>query len=381
MQSGQNVQLMKSDWIVRWLCFACLLCIGTAAFVQDYTYISDRKFPDPSDLIGYNFMPSGMEIPDELEEELDPGDYSFGITRNNLYVAGEKIAGVYNVNNINPTEYGYKLLLMNARNPTLQGHLKVILNPKAQVEALVFRRSRNDKEIIFFQASAPENLQNEEKEYFTDRWEVTIENPDSLWGTTIYPFMRIHEDVGGEQERLQFADSTFITFIETIRYIDKTKKKKEKKKRKKKKQKMENIELGVEEESVEASEEEPAEERELAAEAPTEAEDQLMALDSLGNPIDSSALVNPKKFKIVKEYFIQIRSILTYDDETTEDKEWKFPIKKVVEREDESAGPGGEQYQIEIATEKGGIVYLYLTPKRTVSSIEVMGKRYLMQGF
>ncbi|MEO1513849.1 MAG: hypothetical protein AAFV95_02515 [Bacteroidota bacterium] len=349
---------------------AVLLCQSWMLFGQDdYTYISDRRFPDPSDLIGYNFVPSSMEIPNEMEAELDPGEYSFGISRNNLYVAGGEIKGVYNVNNINPTEYGYILRLINARNPTLQGHLKVILTPQAQVEALVFRRSRNDQEIIFFQTEADKELKEEEAGYFTDRWEVPLESPDSLWGMVVYPFLRIHEDVSGEQERLQMEDSTSIQFVETIRVIEKVKKKR-KKKKKKKKEKMENIELGITEEEAE----------EPAAEALAE-ESEAPLLDSLGQPIDSSRQDVRIKTKIVKEYFIEIRSILTYDDDTQEDKEWRFPIKKIVEREDEEASGNAERYQLEIATEKGGIVYLYLTPKRTVSSIEVMGKRYLMQGF
>ena len=68
---------------IKFLLFFLGICFFLPAQEQ-YSYISDKKFKDPSDLIGYNFFPSFMEIRDEREEELSPGKYSFGITLNNL---------------------------------------------------------------------------------------------------------------------------------------------------------------------------------------------------------------------------------------------------------------------------------------------------------
>ena len=133
------------------LTFLLLCAVMTLQAQSMFSYITDKRFKDPSDLVGYNFVPNFMEIPDETEGDLDPGDYSFGISQNNLYVQGEEISGVYSLNNINPTEYGYKLLLMNARDPRIQGHLKVILNKYAQVDALVFKRSGKGKGNRFLQ--------------------------------------------------------------------------------------------------------------------------------------------------------------------------------------------------------------------------------------
>ncbi|MFT4758476.1 MAG: hypothetical protein ACI9XO_002810 [Paraglaciecola sp.] len=70
-----------------------LLAISKIATAQ-YTYITDRRFFDPTDLTGYDFRPDRMEIPNEIETELDPGDYSFGISTNNLYVENEAIKKV-----------------------------------------------------------------------------------------------------------------------------------------------------------------------------------------------------------------------------------------------------------------------------------------------
>ena len=365
---------------MKYSILSILFCCAFFAKAQDnYSYISDRKFKDPSDLIGYNFNPSYMEIPDELENEIMPGEYSFGISKNNLYVAGEDIKGVYSINNINPTEYGFKLLLMNARNPMLQGHLKVILTPQAQVEAVVFKRSNNDKEIIFFLPEQPEQQQKADMEYFTDRWEVKVESADSLWGKSVTPFLRVHDDAQDEQERLQANDSTTITFVETIRMIEKVKKKKKKKSKKKQEEvQMSNIELG---EVDEVNEPEEEEEELEAVEAMREQASAASPPDSAAIAMaDSLAYDIKKKVKIVKEYFVNVRSIVTYQDGSVEDKTWSLPIKKITEREDETAGPGEEKYQLEIEIDKGEPVYLYLTPERTISSIEAVGKRFLMQG-
>jgi len=322
------------------LLFLILLSLGFTAIAQeDYSYISDRKFRDPTDLMGYDFVPGIMEIKGESQQELSPGEYSFGVTQANLYVKGEGIEGVYSINNINTTDYGYKLLLMNARNPTIQGHLKMVLNNRGQVDALIFKRTTNEQEVIFYQAQMPESQRNQEDAFFSGRWEQELENKDSIWGTTIRPFFRIHEAQRGVQERLKFGDSTSIEFIQTVKIIDKRKKKKKK----------------------EAATEE----------LPTISEALMMDEEEL-----KQAGVKLKERRIIK-----VRSILTYEDGTSEDLITEYEVKKMTEREDETAAPDGERYQIEIELEKGDPVYLYLTPKRTLSAFEADGIRYLLKGY
>ena len=171
------------------LLFIIFLSVSFSGLAQeDYSYISDRKFKDPTDLMGYDFVPGIMEIKGESQEELGPGEYSFGVTQANLFVKGEGIEGVYSINNINTTDYGYKLLLMNARNPTIQGHLKMVLNNREQVDALIFKRTTNEQELIFYQAQMSEDQRHEEDAFFSGRWEQELEHQDSIWGMTIRPF-------------------------------------------------------------------------------------------------------------------------------------------------------------------------------------------------
>jgi hypothetical protein len=316
------------------------------------SYISDKKFNDPTDLLGFNFRPTMLEIKDVKKQNLVPGSYAFGITQNNLYVEGEGIAGVFNVNNINTTEFGYKLLLMNARDPTLQGHLKVILNKKREVEALVFLRSNKEKEMIFFLANIPADLNKKESAYFTDRGEKSFYQPDSLWGKTIRPFLIIHQ-VERVQERLEMKDSVTISFVEKITLIDKTKKKDKEKLEKAEKEKLEKETAGKD--------------KELAPLAETK-------------PAPSAKPEAKKDIKIVKEHFAYIRHILKYEDGKEEDKEIECIIKNYSLKEDKRMEYDGDRYLLLLETNKGDI-NIFLNGDKAVNSVEFNNKLYLMRGY
>ncbi|MCR9287192.1 hypothetical protein OAF63_05225 [Saprospiraceae bacterium] len=326
-----------------------------------YTYISDRRFFSPEDLVGYDFKPDRMEVPNVSEKNLTPGEYSFGVNFNNLFIEGEGIRGVFNINNISPTEYGFKLLLINARDARLQGHLKIIQNKWGMVEALIYKRSPTDKETIFYLPPIPGKLNTQERDYFTDRGELVIEHTDSLWGKTFYPFFRIHLEKN-IQEPLEISDSTSVTFIRTItlELKEKEKKKKEKKNR--------EIEV-LTEDAVQDTLEQTTETEEYSF------------ID--GQEISSSEEkhVDQSKYKIIKKYAVEVRSILQYEDGTKEDKKWNYPIRKVVEREDELAKMDEERFQIDISSDKGKQIYLYLTGDKTVSTFEFNNQLFLMRGF
>ncbi len=321
-----------------------LLALSTWVQAQ-HSYLSDRRFYTPDELIGYDFKPAVKEVPNERQEELTPGQYSFGITHTNLYVKGEGLEGVYNINNMQPEEYGFKLTLMNARDARLQGHLKVILNKYGMVETLIFKRSPSEKETIFYLPAIPAKLKEEEKAFFTDRGELVFEKPDSVWGKKFYPFFRVHT-LDKVQERLRMKDSTSISFIEEITIEEKDVKKKKKDK---------------------ASEV-------VAVDS--------MDVDAADMPTDSAAVAaGDKKIKITKEYFVVVRSIVQFEGGTREDKTWKHPVKRISEKEDKQAGGQEERYQWEFVNDKKEKIVLYLNGDRTVSSMIIDDKKYLMRGF
>lgn len=324
--------------LVRLLIFISLFpCLGFGQ--EGFSYISDRRFYGPETLIGYDFRPESFEIPEEQEETKFPsGKYSFGITQNNLYVAGPEIEGVYNINEINTTEYGFFIKIINARDARLQGHLKLIINQRAEVEALIFKRSPQEKEMVFYQKVIPDRILAMEKAYFSDWGEVYVMDKDSIWGTQVKPFFCVHSGGQTVQERLHPSDSTMITFVEEI-IID------------------EKVKLKESEEEIQEM-----------------VEGEVVTTDT--TVVDT--IVNIKETIIHK---LLVRSFVQYTDGTVEDVTDVYEIKKMVEREDEEAGKFDERFQIELVCPKEENLYLYLSGERTISSIEIGNKVYQVRGY
>ena len=353
-----------------------LLLVLICCLVQaqsEYSYSTDRRFFDPSDLLGYNFVPMQLEVPNEYEEHLGPDEYSFGITMNNLYVKGGEIEGVYNVNNINSTEYGFILTLINPRNPAQSGHLKVIRNKKGHAEALVFRRSRKEPEMILHLAKMPNDLAKEEQDFFTDNGELEIVSIDSIWGVSIFPFHKIYvNDV--IQQRLQPRDSTSLHFYLKTELIEKKKKKK-----KSKKKKNEVIEDSVDESEI-INTDSLLLEKEL--EAMIE-ESEMEEAESADSTMISKPELSEEEsdFKELHTYFLEYKTRLIYQDGSEEVKVQTFEIKRKKERVNEEAREGEEKYQLAFITEKGDEIYVYLLSDRTVSSIELGDELLFMRGY
>ena len=345
------------------LLFFLLLFIVPTNAQEEYSYVTDRRFFQPSDLIGYNFVPIKYEIPNEYDEELGPDEYSFGITFNNLYTKGGEIEGVYNINNINDAEYGFKLTLMNPRNPAQSGHLKVIVNDKRHVSALIFRKSKKEDEIIFHLPQAPEELLEEEQTYFTDNGELHIEDIDSIWGTEINPFLRVYTS-DNIQQRLQHYDSTSIVLIEEIVFEEKKIKKKKKKNKKDQEEKEEELEAELSEEEEEEEEEE-----------------QVAVVDSLDANNAIIEDVEEKEFKEIRSYYFDYKTRRINKQGIEEIKVTRYQIKKTKERVNEDAGPGEEKYQLAFMTEQGDELYIYLLENRTVSSLEIKDELLFLRGY
>lgn len=332
------------------LLFTLLLAasLGPVFGQKGLSFVNDRRFKDPSDLLGFNFRPAEKEIKGSSPKAaIKPGSVSFGITRSKLFVEGEGIGGVFDINQINSVDFGFKLTWLDARNPAESGHLKIILNPRGEADALVFKKGAKAPEIIFFLADLPEELGKKESKFFTDKGELILQNKDSLWGKTIRPFHRLHQNLG-IQERLTMADSTSLFFFETVEIIDKTKKKKESGKK---------------------------------AEATQKPENQSVATDSTAVVAADSTAPDPKKIKIIKRHFVRIKGLYKYEDGSQQLKTDEFEIKNVAWREDKNSIDPDDHFLLEIELEKHEPLLLYLSAKQAVSYLEFDGLTYLMRGF
>ena len=391
--------------------FFILLAILSSLCIQAqskdfYSYLTDKKFKITNDLFGFEFVPNVMEIPGSKAKDLKAGEFKIRIDRENLIITGGDIAGIYNVNNVNTTEYGFKLELMNARDPGMQGHLKVILLNKKYVDALVFKKSNSAKEIIFFLPEIDEALRNKEKEYFTDRSELFLEFADEVWGTNLYPFYRVFQPKR-IFHRVQMSDGVKIEFIETETIIEKTKKIKVKAEKppkvKEKKEKEEVIATVVEEvekeepikEEVEEKDEETSlfdsffgdedEEEEVEVEVAKKTEEEEEEEVEPENEDIKQYFGEDTEEEVVKkvkyEYIYEIKLTDTRPTDSGFDETFtkSFKVKNVKLRQDPNPKNPYYTYQVEFDTNKG-LVHLYLSQDKKISTIDFGPVEYLMRG-
>jgi hypothetical protein len=283
-----------------------------------FTYISDRIFKEQADLVGYRFVPNEIEVPKvSAKAGIKAGSYTFGISQGNLFVEGGTMKGMYNINNIDKTEFGFKLNLINARNPAEVGHLKVILNPSNQAEVIIFKKGdKISKETIFHLPIAPENLLKTDEKYFTDKGELLLPKEDSCWGKKIVPFFVI-ESNPRSQRRITASDSTNIHFIEEKTLIPPKKKKKD-----------------------DATPEEP-------------------------------------KYKYT--YKIAVKQHIVYEDGTKEIQNKLYTFKKIIMQP--SQAMADLPYQIVFMPDKGDPLTLFLNRNHAASVFEVGTQRFYVRGY
>ena len=163
------------------------------------------------------------------------------------------------------------------------------------------------------------------------------------------------------QERLQPKDSTVISFKEEISFTEKVKEKKIKEKK-----------------SEEESEEELISEESL--ELDSLEKEEAIRTGSFSKTIMQDGKKVTKKVKVEKRYYVEVRSILKYEDGEVRDETERYQVESITERENSQAMKNEDRFQYEILLTKGAPIYMYLTNKRTISRLDIAGKQYLMRG-
>lgn len=301
-----------------------------------FSFVEDLDFFDPTDFFGYQFVPAQKEIPRSSKFDLSPGDYSFGITANHVYLkyGPEKI--LYNVQSIQPTEYGYIFSLLNASNVAQKGQLKIILDPAGKARALVLKKEERSGEEIYHLPELDEYIKSRDREYYTDVIDLVVENEDSLWNKKVYPYFM---DDFNEPLRtvLTIGDSIAFSFFEDIVIEEKKKNRKD---------------------SVPVVDMETFDYKAVSQDS----------LEKLSDYIS----VDHKKF-VAYHYAEQQKN----GDYLM--KERRHVIEKIKEKEDETARGLQERYMWELELKKGGPMYLFFTEYRSLSSIEYEGRIYKMR--
>jgi hypothetical protein len=322
---------------IKWsvLLLTILMCSMTQG-QNRYSYVEDLSFSDPTDFFGYQFVPAQKEIPRSSKFDLGPGDYSFGITANNVYVKYGPDKILYNTQSIQPTEYGYLLSLLNASNIAQKGHLKIILDRAGQARALVLKKEELADEEIYHLPQLDDFIKRRDREFYTDVIDLVIEKEDSLWNKEAYPYF-MDDFAAPLRTVLQIKDTISFSFYEDIVIEEKKKNRKD---------------------SVPVVDPETFDYKSVSQDS----------LDQLSEYIS----VDHKKF--LAFHYAEQQENGDYIM-----KENRHIIEKIKEKEDETARGLQERYMWELDLKKGGPIYLFFTEYRSLSSIEYEGRIYKMR--
>ncbi len=396
--------------IAKLVCVFGLLLAINSLNAQKYihSYVTDRKFSHPEDLFGYTFIPGEMEFTDGDKESLDAGEIVFKTTYQQLKVRGmRQYEGNYSVISTNAVKYGYIMKLMDARNPIDQGHLKFVLDDNDNVDALIFKKSRETQEIIFYQEKISSRKSEQEEKYFSDRGEIMLLEADSIWGETIKPFFRSSRT---EQDRIEMKDSISIQFIEDI--VVKTKEKPEEEEEEEETV-FENTEPTLEEEDDPFNEdmeededdsdpfagrikkkkkEKPVEE--VVEEVIEEVEPEVVEVEEMGTDGEEMMEEGGKKSKRLKEekdpkvkekreYKIVVRFTRWEgkgDEAYQKEVKLEYPIKSWKKRTSPDPNDKDTRHLMEFSSKPNSIL-VYLDENDTISQIEIGTVTYYLRGF
>lgn len=326
-----NLQYMRVYYSLVFLVVLLSLCSSDLRAQSRYTYVEDFTFNDPTELFGYRFVPIEHEIPKSSRNELSPGDYSFGITANNVYLDLGGNKQVYNIQSINPTEFGFQITILNASNIAQAGHLKIVLDGKNQARALVFKPSEKTQEEIFHLAEIDEFTKEKEETHFTDIIDLPVDHIDSIWNKEVFPYTLVDE-LTPLRQVMNIQDSLHFRFYEELLITEKKKNLKDS---------FVNLET-FDYKSI--------------------SEDSLKALGDY--------------IKVSHEQFVDFNEAIMQENGDYKMLSKTMIINKIDEKEDSTAKGLQERFMIEFQFKKSPPMYVFLTEFRTVSSIEYMGKQY-----
>ncbi len=350
-----------------------------------YTYVTDRQFYQAEELYGYTLVPNEWEDASGSHGKLHPGEVTFSITRAYLVVQGGDVAGSYGINRIE-RENGRVLRIhtLDSKDPSKQGSLKVILDDNKNIDAYIFRRSRNHDEVIYYQAGLSKTQKQKDRDFFTDKNELVFSDDTEIWGSTVRPHFVLTRS---KSNRLYIKDDVSMEFIEDVEI--KTKPVKEEiiaKKTPKKKQK-EEVAV-VEEELFEDELDDLEDDNETTGadlgffrmadgeEAPEDEEFE----DEFDTPADAMPVKTPKAKQKKEKAPKEKRSysmVLRYNEEAGNLKEEVYTIRKWKRT---TSGNRESKYAIVMDTNIGEIT-IYLNDKNAVSMLEMGDSRYLMRGY
>jgi hypothetical protein len=209
------------------------------AQVGKYTFIEDRQFLYAQDLAGYTFIPYRGKLSNaHFEDPVKEGLVQFSVTTTGVEII-ERVTfstgGISGENESKPIKmsipridkkaYGFEVVLMDMRNPNIQGYLQFYAN-RGYIHTIKYKPEPSATERTYFVLPLPDYQDERDSKFFTHDKDHEIADFDNVYGERIYPFAMLKDQYDyREFSRLFPGDRVWIE-IET-RSIQKKRKEKE----------------------------------------------------------------------------------------------------------------------------------------------------------
>lgn len=200
---------------------------------REYTHSSDLTVRKSADLVGYVIHPKEGKLSNSpIIRTVKLGLVEFKITETDLYVV-ENVK--YSTTGItSETDFknyrlsiqqiaesratnSFEIILMDLRNPDVQGHLKIQLNEQDQIIRLQFRPTANEPERTYELVPPPTDIEQRDSKFFTHTLDVELEFVTDLWSRkqVFFPFLQIKNQVENRKvARIYPSDRVKISFEE-----------------------------------------------------------------------------------------------------------------------------------------------------------------------
>lgn len=181
----------------------------------DYTFQTDRNFYFVSEIFGYPFYPDSYEEKDGFgKNTVGVGEVKILLIQGYLQIDGVEGLNNFNVISINPKrfgdDFGFEAKLLDSRDPTISGTLKIITDNYGFVFLILFE-AKGVGAYAFTIKDKPAYQVEIENKYFSRRGKTKANSLESLFGKTIMPFHWIN---GGQGESLMrkvsIQDSVYL---------------------------------------------------------------------------------------------------------------------------------------------------------------------------
>lgn len=199
--------------VALWLC-------AVSVFAQDeekrydYTYKTDMLFYQDGDLQGFTFYPNEYQHNNEDKNAVKAGDVSIHFTPSMAYFKGISALNTFNIISFNQIKNGYKLDLLDTKNPTFRGSVEIYINAKHQCEGILFFNKQLGQYAFFLPEKSEFQLEKEAA-YFTIKDDYKVSSYADVIGTTIKPYMQVKNQYDNfEYEKIIPKDSIKISFEE-----------------------------------------------------------------------------------------------------------------------------------------------------------------------